>query len=326
MITYASVVTRAFVPVVAALTATAMLPGCGGTQTAGFPVGATAREPSTSPSRTGWISRAAPGQALLFVADQDNQRIDIFPQTGKNQKPIGRITDALNRPVGLFVDGNGTLYVCNFGLAFGTGTVTEYPKGHTTHSKTLTAAGSPENVVVGDDGTVYVSSFGGSSSGQVLEYARGRTTPTTTIAFPTAFPAGLALDSRNRLYVAFNDYSKNDIEVLRFYPGKTKGQNLGIHLKDGYAGGAAMDSQDNLLVVDQNLMVVDVFPPGAKAPSHRIMGFSLAYQIALNRRNGHLYVSQIYSVREVSYPDGKWIDTISRGLISASGVATSPDS
>lgn len=257
---------------------------------------------------------------MLFVADQGNQRVDIFAQTGKDQAPIGQITDAISGPDGLFVDGNGTLYVCNFG----TGTVTEYPKGQTTHSKTLTGAGSPKYVVAGVDGTVYVSNFNGSSNGQVLEYAGGSTTPTTTISFQT-YPAGLALDRRNRLYVAYND-SNVDIEVLRFPPGKTHGKNLGIHVKYGYAGGATIDNNRDLLIVDQSRALVDVFPPGATVPSQQITGFSLAYQIALNHRNTHLYVSQPSgTVTEVSYPAGTPIDTINQTLGGAYGVATSPD-
>jgi hypothetical protein len=275
------------------------------------------------PLAAGWLApQARAGKALLFVADQSNQRVVIFPQRGKNPAPIGDITDAIAGPDGLFVDRKGTLYACNFG----NGTVTEYAKGQTTHSTTLTGAGSPKYVVVGRDGTVYVSNFNASSNGQVLEYAHGSTTPTTTIDFKT-FPGGLALDKGNNLYVAYNDSTNGDLEVLKFAPGSTQGTNLGIHVKFGYAGGATIDKQGNLLIVDQSVATVDVFPPGATQPSQQFTGFALAYQIALDRRNNHLYVSDPFgpSVAEIAYPSGTPITSISNSLSGAFGVATSPD-
>jgi hypothetical protein len=265
-------------------------------------------------------SEEATGKALLYVADQPNQRVAIFSQSGVLK---GQITDGIAGPDGLYVDIHGTLYVCNFGA----GTVTEYPKGQITHSKTLAGSVGPKYVVAGTDGTVYVADFVSGSNGKLYEYAGGSTTPTTTITFQT-FPAGVALDRRNKLYVAYNDSTNNDIEVLKFTPGKTKGRNLGIHLKFGNAGGVTFDKKGNLLVDDQSLPGVDVFPPGATTPSKQITGFSLAYQIALNHSDTHLYVSDPFgpSVAEVAYPSGTPIRSISNSLAGAYGVATSPDS
>jgi hypothetical protein len=287
-------------------------------------LGNSRRSQATAAGISGWLSpQAAAAKSRLFVADQPNQRVDIFPQGGgPNPAPIGQITDAIGGPDGLFVDGQGTLYVCNFGF----GNVTEYPKGQTTHSATLTGSIGPKYVVAGVDGTVYVSDFASGSNGRVLEYAGGSTTPTTTIPFQT-FPAGLALDKHNKLYVAFGDANNNDVEVLKFAPGSTKGKNLGIHLKFANAGGATFDKSGNYLLDDQSLPGVDVFPPGATQPSQQIKGFSLAYQIALNHRDTHLYVSDpVGSVSEVAYPSGTPIKTISNSLSGAYGVATSPDS
>jgi hypothetical protein len=271
----------------------------------------------------GWFSPQADFDPLLFVADQPNQRVVIFPENGgPNPAPVGQITDAIAGPDGLFVDKKGTLYVCNFG----NGTVTEYPRGQTTHSKTLTGAGSAKYVIAGTDGTVYVSNFDSSSNGTLLEYAGGSTTPTTTILIQK-FPAGLALDTSNNLFVVFNSAASNDVEVLKFAPGSMHGTNLGIHLTGAYAGGATFDKAGNLLLVDQSLPGVDVFPPGATKPSKQIKGFSLAYQIAMNRATTHLFVTNPVapSVVEVTYPAGKVINTISNSLKGAYGVATAPD-
>src|SRR5579863_4535220 len=271
--------------------------------------------------RTGWLSPNAKHGGQLYVADQSNQRVAIFSQS--TGAPTGQITDAIAAPDGLYIDPSGTLYVCNFGA----GTVTEYPKGQSVHSKTLTGTIGPKYVVAGSDGTVYVSDFGSGSHSNLYEYANGSTTPTTTIPFAT-FPAGVALSAHNKLYVAYSDPTNNDIEVLKFAPGSTKGKNLGIHIKYDSPGGLAFDNQDDLLLDDQSLPGVDVFPPGATQPSQQIKGFSLAYQIALNHKDTSLFVSDPFgpSVEEVAYPSGTPIRSFSSGLSGAFGVATSPDS
>jgi hypothetical protein len=272
-------------------------------------------------ARSGWLSPLATHGGQLYVADQPNQRVAIFSQS--SGAPTGQITDAIAAPDGLYVDPSGTLYVCNFGA----GTVTEYPKGQTTHSKTLTGTIGPKYVVAGRDGTVYVSDFGDGSHSNLYEYANGSTTPTTTIPFET-FPAGVALDTHNKLYVAYSDPTNSDIEVLKFAPGSTKGKNLGIHIKFDNPGGLAFDKKGDLLLDDQSLPAVDIFPPGATSPSQQIKGFSLAYQIALNKKDKHLFVSDPFgpSVEEVAYPSGTPIRSFSSGLAGAFGVATSPDS
>ena len=267
----------------------------------------------------GWISPDVVRRRHVYVADEGGQAVYIFPQKGNNQAPIGKITSGLLAPNGLFVDSTGKLYVCNFGG----GTVTVYRRGSITPLRTLTEAGSAIDVVVGLDGTVYVSNWDSGSAGTLLEYPKGQTTPSVTININGA-SEGLALDSSNNLYVAYNDNSSFDGEVLKFAPGGTVGTNLGIHV--GYVGGATMDSQNNLLLDDQNIPGVDVFPPGATQPSSQIKGFALAFDIALTHGDAKLWVTDPNGiVNEVSYPAGAIINTISNTITSSFGVATSPD-
>jgi hypothetical protein len=299
----------------------ALLAACSGSPAGGPPsLGASASRPAL---RAGITARPGAGQSLLYVADQFNQRVAIFAQGGGgNPPPIGQITDGIAGPDGLFVDRNGTLYVCNFGA----GTVTEYPAGQTSPSKTLTGSIGPKYVTAGNDGTVYVSDFNSGSNGRVLEYAGGSTTPTTTIPI-SPYPAGVALDNRNRLYVAYGDAANNDLEVLRFAPGRTKGKNLGIHVAHGSPGGMTIDNHQDLVIADQAVAVVDIFPPGATQPSHEIGGFNLAYQVALTHKDTRLWVSDPFgpSVQEVSYPAGTPLQSRSNSLSGAFGVATSPE-
>lgn len=265
----------------------------------------------------GWINASLPSH-LVYVADQGAQTVYIYPQFGRNQSPVGMITSGLAGVDGLFVDANGNLYACNFGG----GTVTVYHRGKVTPFRTLTGAGSAIDVVVGLDGSVYVSDWDSGSSGRIVEYAPNQTSPSQTIAVDGG-PEGIALDKNNNLYVAYNDISRGDGEVLEFAPGSTSGTSLGIHV--GYVGGATIDSNQNLLLVDQNVPAVEVFPPGQTSPSETITGFALAFDIALTESDERLWVTQPFTaVNEVRYPSGKHINTITASLTSAFGVATSP--
>lgn len=307
---------------VTCLAAAAILTACSGNgSTPAYPM---PRGVNAAKSSLGWLSHQAKiGKQLLFVADQPSQSVYIFPQKGKNPAPIGQITQGIAAPTGLFVDRHGTLYVCNFGA----GTVTVYPKGDLSPSKTLTQAGNaPIDVVVGKDGTAYVSDFNSGLDGHVFEYAPNSTTPTKTISL-TGYPEGLALDHSNNLYVAYQKTS-NAGTVLKFKPGSTRGRDLGLAIT--LVGGATVDSQNNLLVVDQSNPEphVDVFPPGATQPSQMIGGFALALDIALNHSDGHLYVTQNQNpavVYDVSYPSGTILQQITNSLEAVYGVATSPD-
>jgi sugar lactone lactonase YvrE len=268
-------------------------------------------------SQTGWINRTLPTH-VVYVADENGQTVYIFPQSGHDQKPVGKITAGLAAPNGLFVDAQQDLYVGNFGG----GTVTVYHRGRITPFRTLTGAGSAIDVVVGLDGTVYVSNWDSGTDGQLLEYAPKHDTPTTTIAV-NGGPEGLALDKNNNLYLAYNDASIGDGEVLKFNPGATVGKNLGIHI--GNAGGATVDSHQRLVLVDQNVPEVDIFPQGATKPSKQITGFSLAFDVALNQTDDRLWVTDPFTaVNEVYYPSGKPVDSITNTITSAFGVATSP--
>lgn len=275
-------------------------------------------------SNSGWLSdRAKAGTQLFYVADQAGQTVYIFPQVGKNPPPIGAIRTGISAPDGIFVDQHGALYVCNFGA----GTVTVYPRGKTSPSKTLTGAGSaPIDVVVGLDGTVYVADFNVGQHGHIFEYAHGNTTPTKTISL-TGYPEGLALDHANNLFAAYQK-TLTAGTVLKFAPGSSHGQDLRLPIV--LVGGATIDSHDNLLVADQSNPNphIDVFPPGSHHPSKKIGGFPLAFDIALNHANSHLYVTQPQNpavVFEVSYPAGVILQRITNTITTAYGVATSPD-
>jgi hypothetical protein len=304
--------------------AAAVLTGCSANGGSAPPSGASSGGAPLAAHRAGWLAPGAKAHKhLLYVADQFGQTVYIFPQSGFNPPPVGAITDGIAGPDGLFVDGHGALYVCNFGA----GTVTVYPRGTTSPSKTLTGAGAaPIDVVVGRDGTVYVADFADGQDGHVFEYRNGATAPTTTIAL-AGYPEGLALDHAGNLFVAYQK-TPTAGTVLEFAPHSTQGRDLNLPIT--LVGGATIDAHDNLLVADQSnpFPHVDVFAPGASQPMQRIGGFALAFDIALNHAENRLFVTQPQNpavVYVVSYPGGTILRQISNTLTAAYGVATSPD-
>jgi hypothetical protein len=248
-------------------------------------------------------------RGLLYAALLDDNAVDIFRQKGHDQQPIGQI-GGLNQPyTGLFADGARNVYVCNYG----NGTVTVYAKGATVPFETLTKAGTPDAVVVGSDGTVYVANRNNGYNGKILVYSPNQTTPSGTLYSFTggSYPISMALNSRKTvLYIGFDLPAGGNGEVEKVQLSSKTATNPGITV--GTAGGIAIDNKKNLLLVDGLVPAVDVFPPGSTTPSQQITGFSGAEGIALNRDNTELWVAEgLYdTIARVTYPAGVTVDTI----------------
>lgn len=281
-----------------------------------------ASQPTSIPTGMGAQFTPDVARALLYAAVLNDNAVEIYRQKGQNQQPIGQIT-GLNQPyTGLFVDSVQNLYVCNYG----NGTVTVYAPGSTSPFKTLTQAGNPGAVVVRPDGTVYVANRHNGYNGSILTYPPNQTTPSGTLYAFTggSYPISMALNSKKSvLYIGFDLPAGGNGEVETVQLSTKKATNLGISV--GTAGGIAIDSKKNLLLVDGLLPAVDVFPPGSTTPSQQITGFQGAAGIALNRDNTELWVAEGLNnkIAGVTYPAGAIVDTITLGT-GVFDVATSP--
>lgn len=265
------------------------------------------------PHRTfgsGWLSPAARGKELLFVANFNNNVVEIYSAKGSNQAPIGQITDGLDGPEGMAVAAKH-LYVTNTA----SNTVTVYRIGKKTAAKTYSSGlNGPDGIVVGTDGTVYVANL---NTNDVVAYAKGSMTPTSTYS-DLDFPIGVALDAQNNLYVSYGG------GVEEFPPGSTKGKNLGISLP--IASGIAIDKKENIVVANQMPAAIYVYPQGSTQPSKTFGQEGDPNPIAFLTNRKQLFVGEPLSntINVYAYPSGKKVNAITNGVAFPAGVAISP--
>jgi len=252
----------------------------------------------------------------LYVSDYAGNKVVVYPESGKNQKPSRTITTGIAGPLGNFVDAKGTLYVVNSNNS----TVTEYPAGAGKPSKTLSKGLSlPISVVVDTLGTVYVSEF---SANAIVEFDKGATSPSRTISINE--PEGLWLDSSETLYASYTDPSNNG-RVMKFKHKSTTGTDLGIAA--GPPGDVKLDPNGNLLLGDQTDFIINVYKPGTTTPFRTIStSGNNPYKFAFNNTATLIYVAapNTNTVPVFNYTSGTLVNTISQGLSSAYGASLSP--
>ncbi|MBV9646900.1 MAG: hypothetical protein JO043_05510 [Candidatus Eremiobacteraeota bacterium] len=207
----------------------------------------------------------------LYVADAGNNTIWLFPAGVNNPSPSGAITIGVDAPVGVWVDGAGTLYVANSRGGTGVGSITEYLAGQTSPSLTITnGIFRPVSVAVDRSGTLYVGQDG-QFTPQIVAYAPGSTTPEASV-FPTKqtgipFMGGMGIDSAGNLFAAFFVYHKLPAHVVEFAPGLTNERDLMLHGLGGVDifAGLALDGADNLYVGAPNRHIY-AYQPGSQQP------------------------------------------------------------
>lgn len=271
------------------------------------------------PAQRGWLAPGAQRVPLVYVSDFSANAIEIYKQ-GNTSAPIGAITDGIDGPLGNFVDKSGKLYVANAM----NDTVTEYPRGATSPSVTLSSDLTyPISVAVDAHGTVAVGEF---SAGTILEFKAGSTTPDVQITLLT-LPEGLAFDRSRHLWAAWNVSTGSGLtgHVSKCQPLKAVCVDRGIAI--GESGGLTIDATGNLALGDQTNAVIGVYAPGATSPSRTISTTGRdPYKFSLDKAEKTLYMADITNnlVATYDYTTGAQVGTISSGLTSAWGVSLSP--
>jgi len=198
----------------------------------------------------------------LYVGNDAENAVDIFPLTGPNQKQIGTISTGPG-PWGLSVDANNSLYVANSG----NGTVTVYPYGSSSPSMTYSkGVHEPLYPLADSAGHVFVSGFSvisNHSRGYVFEYNTGTNIPIARarLGYETD---GIAEDGKGNLYAAFRRRT-GPSSIAEFGPGLRNARRLRMTIDQPQ--GLVVDNAGNIVVVESALDRIDVFPPGATTPS-----------------------------------------------------------
>jgi hypothetical protein len=254
---------------------------------------------------------------VVYVANYFNDNVQIYTLPGLGN--IGSIQGIVN-PQGLAVDSAGDLYAVDQNA----NDVLVFHKGKKTPFRTLSdRTGIAFQVAVGRDGTVYLTNEFNNNlgNGNVNEYAPGHNMPTNTLhdrRFNTV--EGVGLDSKNNLYVTFDD---NHVmgRVEEFSPGSDVGKVLLPILKA--AGGITFDSADDLVVCDQTAPAVKIFAQGSGNPKAEFaQGQIDPFNLALTKSEQQLFVTDPHSgnTYEYAFPAGTLLQTIPNSP-GASGVA-----
>lgn len=238
-------------------------------------------------------------EEYLYIADQSNNQIDIFPLMKPNQPQAGTITAGIDGPYGLWYDRrHESLYVANQD----NDTVTVYSHGSVMPSRTYSEDLSrPLYPIVDDNGVLYV---GNANTGTVVEYLPGSTHAHLVVQTAGTEADGLALDKNENLFVAYRT-SGGTGSIEEFAPGSTNGNVIGMTL----------DQPQGVIVTPNGTVVatetggtnrIDVFPAGSSTESLEVpmpQG-SVATELAIDCRDKFLYVSGLYNgaVYGVRYP------------------------
>jgi hypothetical protein len=271
----------------------------------------------------GWITPRAARERLFYVAA--GAHVLIYPGRAKNPKPVGKITKAVTSAYSAYVDRHGMLYVTNW--AGSPASVEIYPPGSIEPILDLyDNLSRPLYTTTDRRGNVFV---GDANTGQVTEYLAGLATPRHILQTPGIEADGLAFSRSGDLYVAYRGYSSSSSEfagIVVFRGGHGRPHDLGIRLNGPQ--GLAIDPAGDILVAETNgVNRVDMFPPGATAPSETWPMSCIPTGLAFDRVASALFVScaapaQVWRLR---YPGGTRTEervNVKGGY--AQGMAVSP--
>jgi DNA-binding beta-propeller fold protein YncE len=224
---------------------------------------------------------------LIYVADPFAPTgngpgiVYVFPQRGIDPQPIAEIRDGIERPEGLAVDADGTLYVANNG----DNTIKAYRAGEMRPSKIYQIPHpymGVDDVAVGPDRTVYAS--GSSRKGFIAEFPKGSTQAGLVIKMNTD---AIAVDAGNNLYAVL---AASPAQVYVFSPGSTRGTSLDFTM--GLSYGIAIDAQHHIVVADLGTQSIEIFAEGFQQPLRTITdGVVNPARLAFDARGNHLYVT-----------------------------------
>jgi hypothetical protein len=275
--------------------------------------------------------------SLLFVSDNENNKITVYNAASKSQHPapLRTITSGVYTPNGITTDESGNLYVANYAA----NSVTIYAPNADSPKRTITGGlNGPWDVKVDGFGNVYVANdplSGGTA--YIAEYPSGSNSPSTTWYVPTQGMefSGIALlnpTQQGETSIYALGYVENPSggatgTGLSCYPGNGTCVSIGINF--GQTGGVAVVHSPSAsfsfewLAVDQYIPGIDIYALGQ--PNSQLVTGGTPEFLTLDSTGKDLFVADRASgnVIEYSFPAGKQLNTFAGGA-QVYGVATYP--
>jgi sugar lactone lactonase YvrE len=255
---------------------------------------------------------------LLYVSnDGEAHNVTVYRADSKDPNPIETISDDLDFPVGMCLDGQGTLYVVD-----DDGWVAEYPAGKTKPSKIITKGiNTPAFCAIDSKGNLWVTNISGPN---VTEYLPGSTKPHAVITKGITYPDGIAIDHSGNMYVG-NLYPSSSPNIQVFAHGS---KSPSREITDGLTTpvGITVDAHGTLYVANEAANNVEEYRSGQNEPYQTITD-DMDYPVGLTvNQQGWLYVVNHGNEVVVEFAPGSTTASnrqISKGLYNPVGTAYS---
>ncbi|MBV8530026.1 MAG: hypothetical protein JO104_01810 [Candidatus Eremiobacteraeota bacterium] len=173
---------------------------------------------------------------LVYVSDSLGNFVDVFAKDGAL---LGRISDGLNFPVDLFVDGKHDLFVANNG----SGVVLKFKRDTTTPVSAYTDVPDAWASTTCASGTLYVAHY----SGSIAVFAPGHHKPTGSRNENYGLADSISCDPRGNVFATGTVGSPPGV-VFEFPGGKKKAKLLPLYLLNPVD--VKPDPAGNLLILD----------------------------------------------------------------------------
>lgn len=219
----------------------------------------------------GFLTPAATsgGVPVLYVSDEATDAVWLFDADNLKASPIGKLTDGMDYPTALGIDGKDNLYVLN------TGKIHIFPPGSTKYNRTIAPRnGTLYGLAVAPDGTLATLSVrDGLKKATLWIFDQGSLKPTRAIGFPLGnniefLRASAAIDSSDDVYLSLSRYPNGPDQMIEVAAGSR--QPVVTALPTAF--GMAFDGQNNLYLGNSNGSTgeIAVYAPGAQQPAYSI--------------------------------------------------------
>jgi hypothetical protein len=278
------------------------------------------------------------GASVVYVANWYRNAVEVV-SANKKHTLLREISTAPYAPNSVHVDGSSNLWVA-LNTAGSDPSLYVYKPGASTPFRTLTGVTHiPVGVAIDSDGTAYVTDEN-EGTGEVLVFAPGSNTPTSTLLDANGSCCGwVAIDQHHNLFFTYQAKSGPGGAVDEFVHGSTTPKSLGLTLATS-PGGILVLKDDTIIVTEQGITAsnlpakIDTFKKGATSPSSVITGNPSCDEWVgpgLNAKKDRIYVGTLFTelvcyvnnnpaaIKEYTYPQGKLVTEFTSGIDNQSG-------